>query len=124
MKSVLHTSGWVLLVMAAMVLSGQRSDAAKHSGYRPNIVWIFSDDHSFQTIGAYGGRLQPLNPTPNIDRLAKEGMRFDRCYVSNSICAPSRAALLTGKHSHMNGKHNNTDEFGHNQQQFQKIGSS
>lgn len=63
---------------------------------RPNIVWIFSDDHSIQTIGAYGGRLQKLNPTPNLDRIAKEGMLFDRCYVGNSICAPSRATLLTG----------------------------
>ena len=88
---------------------------------RPNIVWIFSDDHSYQTIGAYGGRLQGLNPTPNIDRLAREGMRFDRCYVGNSICAPSRATLLTGKHSHLNGKIDNRVPFDHDQQQFQKI---
>jgi len=64
---------------------------------RPNIVWIFSDDHTRQAIGAYGGLLAKVNPTPNIDRLAKEGVRFDRCYVGNSICAPSRATLLTGK---------------------------
>jgi len=90
---------------------------------KPNIVWIFSDDHSYQTIGAYGGRLQSLNPTPNIDKLAAEGMRFDKCYVENSICAPSRAALLTGKMSHMNGKFTNTKKhpFNHDQQQFQKI---
>ncbi|MCU0857829.1 MAG: sulfatase [Pontiellaceae bacterium] len=87
----------------------------------PNIVWIFSDDHSYQAIGAYGGRLQPLNPTPNIDRLAREGMRFDHCYVGNSICAPSRATLLTGKHSHLHGKINNAVPFDHDQQQFQKI---
>ncbi|VGO16345.1 Arylsulfatase [Pontiella desulfatans] len=96
------------------------------SGYvqassRPNIVWIFSDDHSYQTIGAYGGRLQSLNPSPNIDRVAREGMRFDRCYVGNSICGPSRATLLTGKHSHMNGKYDNRGKFDHDQQQFQKI---
>ena len=88
---------------------------------RPNIVWIFSDDHSYQTIGAYGGRLQKLNPSPNIDRLAREGMRFDRAYVGNSICAPSRATLLTGKHSHLNGKIDNHVPFNHDQQQFQKI---
>ena len=88
---------------------------------RPNIVWIFSDDHSYQTIGAYGGRLQSLNPSPNIDSLARDGMRFDRCYVGNSICAPSRATLLTGKHSHLNGKYDNRDAFNHDQQQFQKI---
>ena len=71
---------------------------------KPNIIWIFSDDHSYQTIGAYGGRLAHLNNSPNIDSLAKEGMIFNRCYVGNSICAPARATLLTGKHSHKNGK--------------------
>ena len=88
---------------------------------RPNIVWIFSDDHTQQAIGAYGSHLSSLNPTPNIDRLAKEGMRFDRCYVGNSICAPSRATLLTGKHSHMNGKLTNRDPFNHDQQTFPKL---
>ncbi len=88
---------------------------------RPNIVWMFSDDHSFQTIGAYGGRLAKLNNSPNIDSMAKEGMIFNRCYVGNSICAPARATLLTGKHSHMTGKFDNRDSFNHDQQQFQKI---
>jgi arylsulfatase A-like enzyme len=88
---------------------------------RPNIVWIFSDDHSFQTIGAYGGPLAKLNPTPNIDKIAKAGMRFDRCYVANSICAPSRATLLTGKHSHLNGKIDNHGTFNQSQQTFPKI---
>lgn len=90
---------------------------------KPNIIWIFSDDHSYQTIGAYGGRLQALNMTPNLDKLAAEGIRFDKCYVENSICAPSRATLLTGKMSHLNGKLTNTKKhpFNHDQQQFQKI---
>ena len=66
----------------------------------PNIVFIMSDDHAAQAIGAYGSR---LNQTPNIDRIAKEGMRFDNCFVTNSICTPSRATILTGKYSHMNG---------------------
>ena len=88
---------------------------------KPNIVWIFSDDHSYQTIGAYGGRLDQLNVTPNIDRIANEGMRFDRCYVTNSICAPSRAVLLTGKHSHLNGKIDNRGKFNHDQMNFAKI---
>ena len=57
---------------------------------RPNILWMFSDDHAFQAIGAYGGRFEKLNLTPNIDRIAKNGMTFDRAYVGNSICAPSR----------------------------------
>ncbi len=88
---------------------------------RPNIVWIFSDDHTQQAIGAYGGPLAALNPTPNIDRLSQEGMRFDHCYVGNSICAPSRATLLTGKHSHIHGKTDNINAFDHNQMQFQKL---
>lgn len=88
---------------------------------RPNIVWIFADDHTNQAIGAYGGPLAEIDPTPNIDRLADEGMRFERCYVGNSICAPARATLLTGKHSHLHGKINNRGGFNHDQQQFQKI---
>jgi arylsulfatase A-like enzyme len=67
---------------------------------RPNILFIMSDDHGYQAISAYGSK---INRTPNIDRLAKEGMRFDRCFVTNSICGPSRAVILTGKYSHLNG---------------------
>ncbi len=108
----------LLSVMAIFVCSASVLVAAE----KPNIVWIFSDDHSYQTIGAYGGRLASLNPSPNIDRLAREGMRFDRAYVGNSICGPSRATLLTGKHSHLNGKYDNgRGGFDHDQQQFQKI---
>ncbi len=88
---------------------------------RPNIIWIFSDDHAYQAIGAYGGRLQPFNLTPNIDSLAQEGIIFDQAYVGNSICAPSRATLLTGKHSHLNGMLTNSGEFNHDQPQFQKL---
>ena len=89
---------------------------------KPNILWLFSDDHAFQAIGAYGGRLESIDLTPNIDRIAKAGMTFDRAYVGNSICAPSRATLLTGKHSHLNGKiDNKKGGFDHGQQQFQKI---
>jgi arylsulfatase A-like enzyme len=67
---------------------------------RPNIVFIMSDDHAAQAISAYGSK---LIKTPNIDRLAKEGMKFENCFVTNSICTPSRAAILTGKYSHLNG---------------------
>ena len=102
----------VILVLASAAMPGET---------RPNILWLFSDDHAFQAIGAYGGRFEELNLTPHIDSLAKDGMRFDRCYVGNSICAPSRATLLTGKHSHKNGKLDNRGPFNHNQQQFQKI---
>src|SRR5262245_16606796 len=67
---------------------------------RPNILFIMSDDHGYQAISAYGSK---VNQTPNIDRLAKEGMRFDRCFVTNSICGPCRAVILTGKYNHLNG---------------------
>lgn len=66
---------------------------------QPNILFIMSDDHAARAISAYGGG---LNHTPNLDRLAKEGMRLDRCYVTNSICTPSRAAILTGTYNHVN----------------------
>ncbi|MEO6755512.1 MAG: sulfatase-like hydrolase/transferase, partial [Chthoniobacteraceae bacterium] len=69
---------------------------------RPNIIYIMSDDHTSQAIGAYGGRLAKLNPTPTIDRLAKEGMLFENCFVTNSICTPSRACVLTGQYNHIN----------------------
>jgi arylsulfatase A-like enzyme len=66
----------------------------------PNIVFIMTDDHAAHAISAYGSK---LIRTPNIDRLAKEGMRFENCFVTNSICTPSRAAIITGKYSHLNG---------------------
>ncbi|HEY3129927.1 MAG TPA: sulfatase [Acidobacteriota bacterium] len=67
---------------------------------RPNILFIMSDDHAVHAISAYGSR---INRTPNIDRIAREGMRFNNCLVTNSICTPSRAVILTGKYSHING---------------------
>lgn len=90
-------------------------------GKRPNILFIFTDDHAFQAISAYGGRLEKIAPTPHIDRLAHEGMRFDKCYVTNSICAPSRASILTGKHSHLNGVLDNRMSFDGTQQTFPKL---
>ncbi len=74
----------------------------------PNIVFIMSDDHAYQAISAYDTR---LTQTPNIDRIAKEGMLFTNACVTNSICAPSRAVILTGKHSHLNGKIDNYFPF-------------
>ena len=71
---------------------------------RPNIVFIMCDDHSFQTISAYGHPISQLAPTPNIDRLARSGMRFERAYVENSLSTPSRACLMTGLYSHQNGQ--------------------
>ncbi len=75
---------------------------------RPNIVFIMSDDHAYQAISAYDTK---LTQTPNIDRIANEGMLFSNACVTNSICAPSRAVILTGKHSHLNGKIDNYFPF-------------
>jgi len=85
---------------------------------RPNILFIFTDDHAYQAIGAYGSN---RNETPNLDRLADEGMRFTRCCVTNSICGPSRATIQTGKYSHLNGFYQNGDRFNTNQQTFPKL---
>lgn len=85
---------------------------------RPNIVMIFSDDHARQAISAYGSR---LITTPGIDRLAGEGVRFDRHYTSNPLCAPSRASLLTGKFSHLNGIKDNGSSFDGSQETFPKL---
>ncbi len=109
------------VVLVLTILSAVFSGVALRAAQRPNIVWIFSDDHAYQAIGAYGGHLADENLTPNLDTIAREGMLFERAYVGNSICAPSRATLLTGKHSHKNGKFTNGGPFDHDQQQFQKI---
>jgi len=85
---------------------------------RPSIVFIMSDDHAYQAISAYG---YGLNRTPNIDRIATEGVIFNRGFVTNSICAPSRAVMLTGKHSHINGKVDNIQSFDWDQDNFAKA---
>ncbi len=85
---------------------------------RPNIIFIMSDDHAYQAISAYG---HGLNNTPNIDRLAREGVIFNSACVTNSICAPSRAVMLTGKYNHLNGKVDNRGSFDWNQPSFPKL---
>lgn len=85
---------------------------------QPNIIFIMSDDHGYQAISAYG---HGLNETPNIDRLAHEGAIFSRATVTNSICAPSRAVMLTGKHSFINGKVDNHQPFDWGQDNFPKL---
>jgi len=85
------------LVLAAFLLAAASEAAA---AARPNIIFIMSDDHAAQAISAYGSR---VNQTPNIDRLGREGLRLDNAFVTNSICTPSRAAILTGQYAHLNG---------------------
>jgi len=84
----------------------------------PNIVFIMADDHAAQAIGCYGSR---LNQTSHIDRIAQEGVRFDNCFCTNGICAPSRAAILTGKYSHLNGVRDNAHVFDGSQETFPKL---
>jgi len=87
----------------------------------PNIIFVFADDHATQAVGAYGSRLAPLNPTPNIDRLAAEGMLFRSAFVTNAICAPSRAVILTGRHSHLNSVQTNAERFDSTQVTFPQL---
>ncbi len=89
----------LLTMTASLSATGQRRPA-QSPPRRPNIIFIMSDDHAAHAISAYSSRL--IN-TPNLDRLAREGMRFDNCFATNAICTPSRAAILTGKYAHLNG---------------------
>jgi len=94
---------------------------AAKAAQTPNIVFIFCDDLTTQAISAYGDSRKLLE-TPNMDRIAKEGMRFDRCLVTNSICGPSRAVIQTGKYSHANGFYNNSNsKFDSSQPTFPKV---
>jgi arylsulfatase A-like enzyme len=110
------------VILAVLGVCGERTGrVAAAVEHRPNIVFIFSDDHAYQAISAYGDPRR-LIETPQIDRLAREGMRFDRCLVPNSICGPSRATVLTGKYSHANGFYNNTNNrFDGSQTTFPKL---
>ena len=101
--------------------SDPQTKGKKEQKDRPNIVFIFSDDHSYEAISAYGGRLSKVAPTPNLDRIAKEGIRFDNCFVTNALCGPSRAVIQTGKHSHLNGFMENEHRFDGSQQTFPKL---
>ena len=85
---------------------------------RPNIIFIMADDHDSQALSCYGSK---INKTPNLDRIAKEGMLFKNCFCTNSICAPSRAVILTGKYSHLNGVIDNIVEFDETQRTFPKL---
>lgn len=118
----------LLCAHSASAQSPTKSDLAVHSlvssalqssdKAKPNILFIFSDDHAYQALSAYSDKLMQ---TPNIDRIAKAGMRFDRCYVTNSICGPMRAVIQTGKYSHKNGFIQNGNRFDGMQWTFPKA---
>ena len=90
---------------------------------KPNIIYIMADDLTTQAISAYGGIYKDIAPTPNIDKVAKEGMLFQDVLVTNAICGPSRAAILTGKYAHINGFYKNEGggDFDGSQQTFPKL---
>lgn len=92
-----------LLAMAALQAM-PLSIFAQNAGDRPNILYIMCDDHAMQAISAYGSPISKLAPTPNIDRLAERGMKFNEAFVENSLSTPSRACLMTGLYSHQNGQ--------------------
>lgn len=102
------TRYWILLIGCFCLVVNIEKHVSAAQNQPPNILFVFSDDLAFQAVSAYGEKRQLLQ-TPNMDRIAREGMRFDRCLVTNSICGPSRATILTGKYSHMNGFYNNSN---------------
>ncbi len=95
--------GLLLLLVAATSLSADKPGFANASPGRPNVLFIMSDDHTWQALGCYNSRLAYLDPTPTLDKLAAEGMVFENAFCTNSICTPSRASIMTGQYSHVNG---------------------
>jgi arylsulfatase A-like enzyme len=118
------TAAAFLTAVASVGTGPDREVLGASPAQRPNILFVYCDDHAYQAISAYQSVSAyglNLNQTPNIDRLANEGMRFDNCYVTNSICGPCRAVIQTGKYSHLNGFLCNGDRFDSRQQTFPKL---
>lgn len=113
-KGVVFTGiAFIMLLLSVSCDRAQQQDQT-----RPNIIFIMSDDHANKAISAYDST---LIQTPNIDRLAEEGLRFTNANVTNSLCAPSRAVMLTGKYSHINGLRDNRDTFNGDQMNWLKL---
>ena len=122
---IVVTTGLIAFVLSSLSIGNETQSQSKsksnQEAKRPNILFIFTDDHAPHAIGAYEGWLKDVNPTPNIDKLASQGVLFQNSFCTNSICGPSRAVILTGKHSHMNGFMNNGNQFDGDQQTFPKL---
>ena len=120
MKKNLGLLPLILMTVAilSMAASCKQSRTKQNDVTRPNIIFIMSDDHAYQAISAY---MDHLIETPNIDRIASEGILFSNACVTNSICAPSRAVIFTGKHSHLNGKIDNRFPFDTTQVTFPQL---
>lgn len=104
---------YIIFLIGVLLFLGckEKEQKLELENKRPNILFIMSDDHAVQAISAYGHPVSKLAPTPNIDRIAQNGMVFNNSFCTNSICGPSRAVILTGKHSHINGFRMNGEEF-------------
>ncbi len=100
---------------------GEKASDVNENPKRPNIIFIMTDDHTTQAISAYGHPIGKVAPTPNIDRIAADGAIFENNFCTNAICGPSRAVILTGKHSHINGFRMNGNVFDGSQQTFPKL---
>ncbi len=105
-------------VLLSQTINNVKAQKADTTDKHPNIIYIMSDDHGYQAMSCYGSK---INTTPNLDRIANEGMIFNNCFVTNSVSAPSRAVLLTGKYSHANGQLDNMQVFDGNQVTFPKL---
>ena len=108
--------GVILIILMTGCQQQKKKDLANTE--RPNIIFMMADDHAYQAISAYSDK---LTQTPNIDRIANEGMIFTNACVTNSICGPSRAVILTGKHTHLNGKTDNYHPFDTTQVTFPQL---
>jgi len=111
MKKIICPS--LFFLVSLVVFSCKEKIVEKKAKKKPNIIFIMSDDHAYQAISAYNSKL--------IHRIAKEGITFTNASVTNSICAPSRATILTGKHTHINGKTDNQRPFDSTQVTFPQI---
>lgn len=118
LRNLCLLAGLIATLTSGSLVSAERNANGSSPQAKPNILFIFSDDHAYQALSAYS---DDLIQTPNIDRIAKAGMRFDRCYVTNSICGPMRAVIQTGKYSHKNGFIHNGNKFDGNQWTFPKA---
>ncbi|OAQ40339.1 hypothetical protein A5893_05140 [Pedobacter psychrophilus] len=115
-----HLKKYVLVIIIAcfIVSCSAQKNKIINTQQKPNIIFIMSDDHAYHAISAYD---KSLIQTPYIDQIAKEGALFKKAYVTNSLCGPSRAVILTGKYSHINGFRDNQDTFDGSQQTLPKI---
>ena len=116
-----YTTFGLLLILALSSCKNTEKQEETAKNERPNIIFIMSDDHAFQAISAYGSELSKLAPTPNIDRIARDGAIFSRNYCTNSLCGPSRATILTGQFSNENGFRMNGDKFDGSQVTLPKV---